>query len=228
MPILLDTITFDDAHTSANEVWAEVGGRDERIVTLSGIVAGLSTATAIEARLDAILDAASREDYSAALSLRPGRRLWVRRNAFKRDLAPDALAAAFTLELAARDPFEEAIDAVSTPWSIHASGDTLALASAGTVDALPRIELTAGGTLVDPAISDGTRTIAYPGIVASGQTLVFDAATRTATIDGVDITPYCTGLFPRIAPEGTTLTYSGAPESTHAIAALVIHRARWW
>ena len=82
MAITLGPVTFDDAHTTAKEKLEEVGGRNERRVTVSGAIVGQNTVAAIEAQLDAILDAASVEDFSAELSLRSGRRLFVRRNEF--------------------------------------------------------------------------------------------------------------------------------------------------
>src|SRR5690606_1988193 len=108
MPITLGNVTFDEANTTVREKLEEVGGRNERRITISGLVLGDSTPASIEARLDAILDAASLEDYTGELSLRPGRRLLVRRDAFKRELRPEELVGAFTLELSAREPFEEA------------------------------------------------------------------------------------------------------------------------
>ena len=165
MPITLGTVTFDDANTAVKEKLEEVGGRNERRVTVSGLITGLNTAAAIESRLDEVLDAASVLDYSAALIVRPGRRLWVRREAFRREVRADELAGAFTLELAARDAFEESTDITLLNWIIATSGATLNAASAGTLSAWPVITLTANGTLIDPAVSDGERTIAFSGTV---------------------------------------------------------------
>ena len=189
---------------------------------------GESAVAAIEARLDAMLDAASLADYTGELSLRAGRRLLVRRDAFKREVRPEELVGAFTLELSARDPFEEASSETSLNWTIAASGATISVASSGTADALAAVALTATGTLIDPAVSDGTRTISFSGTVASGKVITFDAVSRKVTINSADVTPYTAGQFPRIAPEGTTLRYTDASGSSHAAAATVKYRSRWW
>lgn len=228
MPIMLGSVSFDDLNTTVREKLDEVGGRNERRVTVSGLVLGENTPGAIENRLDAILDAASLEDYSGVLSLRTGRRLMVRRDAFKRELRPDELVGAFTLELSARDPFEESIAETSLSWTIAASGATLGATALGTMDARPIISLTAIGTLVNPVLSDGMRTMAFSGTVSSGQALVFDASAGRVTLASVDVTPYTTGEFPRIAPEGTTLVYTDHPTSSHTATASVRFRSRWW
>lgn len=228
MPITLGSVTFDEANTTVREKLEEVGGRNERRITLSGLVLGESTVADIEARLDAILDAASLEDYTGVLSLRAGRRLQVRRDAFKRELRPEELVGAFTLELSARDSFEESIATTTVNWTIAASGATLNVTPLGTTDAQPIIALTAVGTLIDPTLSDGLRAMAYSGTVANGESLVFDASARKVSLAGADVTPYTTGEFPRLAPEGTTLTFTDAVGSSHAASATVQFRNRWW
>lgn len=228
MPIILGSLVFDEANTTFREKLEEVGGRNERRITPSGLVLGESNAAAIEAHLDAMLDAASLEDYSAVLSLRAGRRLFVRRDAFKRELRPEELVGAFTLELATRDPFEESTTETSVSWSIAASGATTLVSSGGTADARAIIVLTASGTLIDPSLSDGVRTMSFSGTVPSGAVLTLDAVAGKVFLGAADVTPYTTGSFPRIAPEGTTLTYTDAAGSSHTASATVRFRGRWW
>jgi len=228
MAVTLGSVTFDEAGTTVREKLEEVGGRNERRITLSGLVLNEATPAAIEARLDAILDAASLEDYSGILNLRAGRRLLVRRDAFKRELRPDELVGAFTLELAARDPFEESAAETLITWTIAASGATQVVTPLGTTDAHPLITLVAGGTLIDPALSDGVRTMTFTGTVATGQSLIFDSAAGRVTLAGDEVTPYTTGEFPRLAPEGTTLTYTDAIGSSHTANATIVFRSRWW
>lgn len=228
MPITLGSVIFDEANTTVREKLEEVGGRNERRITLTGLVLGESAVADIEARLDAMLDAASLEDYSGVLSVRAGRRLLVRRDAFKRELRPEELVGAFTLDLSARDPFEESIAETLLNWMIAASGATLTASALGTMDARPVITFVASGTLIDPALSDGTRTLAFSGTVQDGEALVFDAPAGKVTLQGADVTPYTTGDFPRIAPEGTTLTFTDSSASSHTAAATVQFRSRWW
>ena len=228
MAITLGPVTFDDAHTTVREKFEEVGGRNERRITVSGAIVGQSTVSAIEAQIDAILDAASVEDFSAELSLRSGRRLFVRRNKFSREVQNEALVGAFTLELEAKDTFEESTSITTVNWTVTASGQTQAASSVGTVHAKPKIALVATGTIVDPSFSDGTRTLAYSGTVQDSETLVFDAATASATPEGSDVTPYTSGSFPRISPEGVTLTYVDDAGSSHTAQITVTYRDRWW
>ncbi len=228
MAVTLGSVTFDEANTTVREKLEEVGGRNERRITLTGLVLAESTPVAIEARLDAILDAASLEDYSGVLSLRAGRRLLVRRDSFKRELRPEELVGAFTLELVARDPFEESTAETLLNWTIAASGATLSVTALGSTDAQPVITLTASGTLIDPVLSDGMRMMTFTGTVGTGQALVFDAPLGRVTLAGADVTPYTTGEFPRLGPEGTTLTYTDASGSSHTAAATVRFRSRWW
>ncbi|GMV92322.1 MAG: hypothetical protein AMXMBFR82_21000 [Candidatus Hydrogenedentota bacterium] len=228
MAITLGTYTFDPAHTTVRETHQEIGGRRERVVEIVGLVVGESTVSAIDAVLDAILDAASPEDYSAALSIRPGRQLFVRRTAFKRERSSDAMVGSFELALHARDPYEHSLIPTSQNWSIATSGATFPVAAGGNHASEPVITITAEGDLVNPAISDGVWSIVYNGTVLAGSVLVFDGPNARVTLDGADVTPYTTGLFPEIAPEGTTLTYTDDAASTHDAEAVVSYHDRWW
>jgi hypothetical protein len=228
MSIVLGNIAFDEAHTSASESYAEVGGRDARKITLAGLIFGEQSIAAIDARLDALLRAASVEDYAAALSLRQGRRLWVRRESFERAIRADELVGSFTLVLEARDPYEYSETPTTHSWNVTVSGDVCVLSSGGNVFAMPAITVTAGDALINPTLDDGTRSIVYSGAVAAGQTLVFDAASRTVRLDGTDVTPYTSGDFPRIDPEETTLRYTDAATSSHLASLVVSCLDRWW
>lgn len=228
MAITLGSLTFDESRTTVTESHEEVGGRNERAIVIKGIIVGKTSVADIHAELDAILDTASVEDYSVELSLRTGRRLHVRRNAFFREVNGESLVGSFTLELGAKNAFEEATAETSTNWPVTASGATLNRTAAGNVYAEPKITLVASGAVVNPTFSDGSRTIAYSGTVADGETLVFDGSARIATLEGIDVTPYTTGVFPRIPPEGTVLTYTDDASSSHTATVTVAFRDRWW
>ena len=228
MAITLGGITFDEAHTTVEDRIEEVGGRDERVILVSGLIVGASTAEEITARLDAIVRAASEHDYSVALSVREGRRIWVRRNAFKREVASSPLAGSFVLELCAKDALEEAVEEQTAAWSISASGATKAVTSAGTAFATAQLTLVAEGPVVQPSYGDGARTILYDGIVGDGETLVFDGKSGKVLLNGEDVTPYSTGEFPRLEPGETTLIYEDAASSSHTAEATIAYRDRWW
>lgn len=228
MAITLNGLVLDDMLSAVHEQHEEVGGRDVRTIDVSGLILGEPSLEAIETRLDAVLDAASAVDYAAALSVRPGRRLMVRRAAFRREIERNTLVGSFKLRLEARDPFEEAEQAIEVPWTISETPSALMLTSSGSVFALPAITLTAQATLVTPMISDGERSIQYDGVVSAGAVIAFDAVQAKVYLEGEDVTPYALGEFPRIGPGETTLTYTGPPESTHQAAGTVTFRERWW
>ncbi len=228
MAITLGSVTFDEAHTMVQEKQEEVGGGNERAITISGMIVGESSVAAIVAQLDAILDAASVGDYGAELSLRAGRRLFVQRETFEQEVSAKPLGGSFTLTLKAKDAIEESTTLTTVNWGISASGATQAATANGNVFSEPKITLVATGTVVNPSFGDGTRTLSYSGTVADGETLVFDGAGRVVTLEGVDVTPYTTGLFPRVSPEGTTLTYTDDAASSHTATVTVVFRDRWW
>ena len=228
MAIVLSTVTFDELHTSAREKHEEVGGRDGRNIEISGVIAGEQTVAAVEARLDAILEAASCEDYSAALSLRPGRRLWVRRVQFSRDVSASTRVGSFVLVVETKSPFEESVEAQTTEWAITTQEADLAVSTGGNACALPVLAVVASGTVMNPSFSDGTRSILFSGTVQDGETLVVDCGEGRATLEGQDVTAYTTGLFPRISPGGTTLHWADASGSSHQANVTIALRDRWW
>ncbi len=113
-------------------------------------------------------------------------------------------------------------------WDVTLSGQQQALTTPGNAPAPLRITLVASAELVTPGFSDGACAIAYSGVVAAGQVLVFDGPARKAALDGTDVTPYTAGEFPRVGPAGTALAYTDAPESAHEASVTAAHRARWW
>ncbi len=225
MGITLGALALDPLHTHAQEKLEEVGGRDERSIEIQGLLVNVADA---EAQLDAIVNVASAEDYSAALSLRDGRRMWVRRAGFTREVSAQPLAASFTLQLSAREPFEESEVERATAWQIRTASAIRTLNAQGNMNSPVVITLVAVGTVKNPSFSDGVRTIAYAGTVADGQSLVLDGVAERATLEGVDVTPYTSGLFPVIAPSGTALAYADGPGGSHAADVTVAFRDRWW
>lgn len=226
MALVLGSYAFDESRTSAVEEHAEIGGRDARTICIKGVLAGTGILSDLEGMLDAILREAS--ETGVALSIRSGRQLLVRRVGFTREISRDALVASFELNLEAENPFEEAVTEASLVWTISSSGATQAVGTSGNVYALPKLTLVAAGSVVAPTIGDGIRTIAYTGVVADSETLVLDSALRKITLEGVDVTPYTTGLFPQVDPAGTVLTYTDDVSSSHTASVTVALRDRWW
>lgn len=228
MAITLGSLTFDEGHTSVVEKHEEVGGRDGRRIELQGLILGEHSVADIEACLDAILDTSSVESYETALTVREDRQMWVRRVKFSREISRQPLVGSFTLELEAEDPFEESIEEQEVEWVIAASGATKTLSSDGNVFSKPVITLVADGDVVNPSFSDGTRSLTYLGTVGDGETLEIDGPAGEVTLGGVNVTPYTSGCFPRVEPEGTTLTYTDDASSSHSAAVTVAFLDRWW
>ncbi len=226
--ILLNSYNFDEAHTAVEEQLEEIGGKDARTFTISGLIVGKSSVEAIQDELDTILDEASKHDAGATLSLRSGREFNVERLQFECGIQPEELVGSFKLKLSAPDPFELASTPTTDVWNVTASGQTRQETGGGNAESLPKISIVASGDVIDPKIDDGTRSMQYSGTVAAGETLVIDAAQRTATLEGEDVLPYMTGDFPLISPEGTTLTYTDDPASSHTATVTVEFKNRWW
>jgi len=223
----LDTYEFDDRHTSVSDTVDEVAGRTRRTFVVSGLIVGKATAAEIELELDAIADVAS-EGRWIAFSIRTGREITVERTEMSRRVDAAERIGSFTLRLAAADPFERSSTVTEEPWSITSSGDTRLVETDGNVYSEPLIEMVASGDVVNPTFSDGERTIQYLGTVADGETLAIDGAARTVTLENDDVLPYTTGEFPRVGPEGTTLTYTDDASSSHTASVTVSYRDRWW
>jgi hypothetical protein len=66
------------------------------------------------------------------------------------------------------------------------------------------------------------------GTFAPGILVAIDGVERRASMGGMDVTPYSSGLFPLAEPGGTTLTYTDDPTSSHLAAITVRYRDRWW
>jgi len=228
MAIRLNSYIFDSENTSVRDRMEEVGGKDERRFVLRGLIVGKSSVDELESEIDTILDEASQTDYGATLSLRDDREFRVERERFERKVGEEELIGAFELELRARDPFEYATEETVEQWNVTGSGQVKQVTAVGNVYSNPRFTLTASGNVVNPSISDGTRTITYLGTVANGEVLVFDAAAGTVTLEGEDAIPYTTGEFPRISPEGTTLEYTDDESSSHTAGIEIAFRDRWW
>jgi len=228
MAITLGAYTFPAGSTAVSEEREETGGRDARTIVLRGVVTGLADVDAVESELDAILAAASDATDLVPLSIRPGRVLMVQRVEFKREIERETATGSYRLELEAPDPYEEAASPSVVPWVVTSSGNTVQLAGGGNASAPALVTLTAGGSLISPSVSDGTRTAAYSGTVALARTLVFDGVSGRTYLDGDDVTPYVSGEMPRVDPDGSTFTYADDAASSHLANGSVSYTPRWW
>lgn len=218
---------FDAGTTTVREHYESVGGKETRLITITGLIRGAADREALDAALDGIMAAVSRE-APVYVSVRHGRRMRARREAFTREVHARHVTGQFSVALRAETPWEEAEAAANQVWSIGQSGAALAVVAGGNIETRPVISLTASGDIVAPAVGDGARTLRYGGFVESGASLVVDSEAGRVWLDGDDITPYTEGEFPRLQPGGTTLTYTDDPASSHLLAGTVAWRDRWW
>jgi hypothetical protein len=227
MGVMLGGYAFDAARIAVTEKHEEVGGRDARVIQIRGVVEA-ATPAAVEAALDAMLAAASNDDEQTALSLRAGRRLWVRRTGFTREVSADTGMGSYLLTFEARDPFEESVEETAVVWSITASGQTNVFSTMGSAETKPKIVFRASTALMSFQFSDGARSLSFVGAVGTMSEVVIDPDAGCVTIDGVDVTPYTTGEFPRISAGGRVLGFTCAPGSDIAVTASLYYRDRWW
>lgn len=228
MAVTLGNYTFDDAFTTVSEKLEEVGGRNERSITIKGMVVGKENTQEIHDELDTILAAASTEDYSTELVIRTDRRMLVRRDGFIRDVHGDALTGAFSLHLDALYPHEESLGTLTDEWEVLNSGATHVIDPGGNAETETVITLVPTTDMVNPKLGDGVRTIAYLGTIVAGQSLVFDGVNKTITLDGVDVIASTTGTFPRLTPGGTTLLFVCSPTEGEFATVTTEFRSRWF
>ena len=227
MAITVGDHVFEERTTVLREAYETVGGKETRLITITGLIRGATDRAALETALDTVIMAASSDD-PVYVSLRTGRRLLARREGFSREINGARLTGQFSLTLRAEGDFEESEAVHETAWSVDAIDDTIALSNGGNVATRPVITLDALATVVAPQLSDGTRTLLYEGIVESGMTWIVDGEAAQVWLDGVDITPYTFGDFPEVAPGGGVLTYSNDAESSPLWDGEVALRDRWW
>ena len=227
MGITLGEYAFGESVTSVRESLKERGGRDARVVSIKGVLEGFTSVAALEAELDALVAAAS-DAEEVALVLRPGRRLWVKRTGFVREVYRDALTAAFELSLEAPDAVEEAEGESVVAGVYTDTQQTLSVPTIGNTPARPRVVLIPDGALTRPSVGVGDSVLTYDGIVAAGQSLVVDAAAGAVLLDGVDVTPYTAGVPPLLSPGSNIITYADESLAIPNIAVTVHFHSRWW
>jgi len=223
----LGTLAFEGVRVRVRDLLEEVGGRVRRKVELSGLLGPDLTADGVAAWLDAAAGAASPRDYATALSLHPGRRLWVRRERYQREEAATGGGAAFTLGFECRDVAEESETETRVEVGLAGPGAEVVLATVGTAPALPVFGLTALTELVAPSLCDGERRLTYGGVVAAGQTLTLDVGRSAARLDGEDVTPWCAGHFPWLTAPSCVVTFDAEAAGAPAAGLVVTWRDRW-
>jgi len=229
MAIKIGAVPLDERHAVVRETYEEAGGRDARQIEISGLVVGEHSPVDIEARLDALIRAASESGAETELSLRAGRRVMGRRVKCVREISRDSNTGRYSLVFEARDPFDEAIAVTALTWLIPGPGASMSLSYGGNLAAPLLMSLLAYEDLVNPGFGDSQATITYVGTVAQGERIVFDGRTKQAWLEGMEVTPYLNGTWPQVHPGGSPLVYmDGGTNSSDAGEAVISYRARWW
>ena len=226
--IKLNDYNFDEDYTTVTEKLREVGGSDSREFRISGLVVGKTTLSEIEAELDQILEEASKGDSQVFLQLRVGRGFNCERDRFERGVLEQERIGCFVLWLLARDPHEYSESENTGQWVVTESGAQKQLSASGNVFSLPVLEITAGGTLVEPCVSDGERSMKYVGQMVEGDELVINCAERSVVLNGEEVLPYTEGEFLRLEPGGTTFVYADGEGSSHSCTIDIKWYDRWW
>lgn len=227
MTITAGGYAFDEERTTVRETYEVLGGKETRLIAITGLIRGAGNRVELDGALDDLLRAVS-EAGPVYVSVRSGRRILARREEFTREVHSRHLTGKFTVTFRAETAWEESIAEESRAWNISQSGEDRDLAVAGNRETLPVIALTATDDIVGAAFSDGTRALAYEGVIEAGSSVLIDGPAGKVWLDGEEITPYMEGDFPRLQPGAATLTFTDGPSSSHLMTGTVSWRARWW
>ncbi|MBX3176697.1 MAG: phage tail family protein [Candidatus Hydrogenedentes bacterium] len=227
MSISVGGYVFNPRTTVVREQYEVVGGKQTRAIRITGLLRGAADEASLIAALDAVTEAVSM-DAPVLVSLRPGRQIAARREGLVREINGRALTGQFVVDLRAESAWEESEAIETLPWVIGQSGEVLGVSNTGNAPTDPVITLAADDFLITPGVGDGTRMIVYEGEVAGGSTLVIDAVKREVRLDGVEVTGYTSGEFPRLAPGETELVFTDDIMSSHQATGSVAWRPRWW
>jgi hypothetical protein len=99
------------------------------------------------------------------------------------------------------------------------------LESFGNASAPVTLLVNPASDLCEPSFSDGVRTLRFGGVILAGRSLLMDGVAGKVTLDGMDVTAWTTGDFPRVSPGTTQLTCSAPQLNAYAT---VSWRDRWW
>ena len=216
----LGDYTFRDESTRVVSDLRYVEHRLRREFEIVGILEGFPDLTLFLVELSA-LEAAVEAFAAGEASLSPttGRYVFGRVLRYRKTIDEPGRAASFRLVVLSHDRFERSTELHTETLDFTASGQSLALANAGTAASLPLLTLTASVALDAPTISDGTRALTFGGTLGVGETLVLDCDAHTAARDGGNALAFMSGDWPVLSPGETTLTYTDAGGHTGSLRA---------
>ena len=127
------------------------------------------------------------------------------------------------------EPYQMSATEHTTVWDVSTSGDTDTFANAGNKEVEPAIQIVCDtASLINPVISDGTRSLTITGTMSKDDSLVI-ARDWTALLNGsTDWSGKLSGDYPQLAESATTtLTYTDDGASSHDATVNVVWRDFW-
>jgi len=127
------------------------------------------------------------------------------------------------------EPYQMSATEHTTVWDVSTSGDTDTFANAGNKEVEPAIQIVCDtASLINPVISDGTRSLTVTGTMSKDDSLVI-ARDWTALLNGsTDWSGKLSGDYPQLAKSATTtLTYTDDGASSHDATVNVVWRDFW-
>ena len=225
----LGSFNFPEKRTFVRSRIREVLSKVRREIDIYSLLIGYGNLENLEQDLEILegeLEKFNRKEVT--LSLHPGRYVSGWRRDYQRVIEPRHKAASLHLLILTDDRFERSIEEHQETLILSASGQSIEISQEGNGEAFPRLVLTATGTLIHPAISDGTRTLSFQGQLEPGMSLHLDSDFHTALINGSEnVLQSLSGEFPLLDPGTTQITYTDHSSSTHSGTLEINYRDLW-
>jgi len=227
--VTLGSFTFPEKRTFVQVRTRNVLSRVRKEINLYTLLIRYSELEQLEADLEALEGQLEKFDRrEATLSLHEGRYYTGWRRDFQRFVESRHRAASVHLLILTDDRFERSIEEHQENVTLTASGQSVVVSQSGNGLAFAKFLLSATGSLVQPQISDGPRSLVFQETLEAGDTLEIDSDRRTAVRNGTEsVLSLMSGDFPLLSPGETTLTYTDCAGSSHSGTLQITYRDLW-
>lgn len=227
--VTLGGFVFPEQRTFVRVRTREVLSRVRKEIEIYSLLIHYASLEGLRGDLEALEGELEKLDRGeVSLSIHEGRYFMGRRRDLQRFVEPRHLAATIHLLVLTEDRFERSVEEHQETLALSESGQAMVVSQAGSGLAFARFLLTAGGTLVKPRISDGTRSVVFEASLESGETLELDGDARTAKRNSSEnVLHLVSGEFPLLSPGDTTITYTDDEASSHTGTLEVRYRDLW-
>lgn len=227
--VALGSFTFPEHRTFVRVRTREVLSRVRKEIDIYSLLIHYASLEALRADLEALEGELEKFDRGeASLSIHESRYFMGRRRDLQRFVEPRHLAATVHVLVLTEDRFERSTEEHQETLEFSQSGQSIVVSQAGNGLAFAKFLLTAGGNLVEPQISDGTRSVVFEASLGSGDTLELDGDARTAVKNSTEnVLHLVSGEFPLLSPGNTTITYTDDATSSHTGTLQVKYRDLW-